>query len=61
SSFRSMAINLQEKADAIFQREKETRERIPYAPFSNSRRVAPMSQGNVTSNRGNGKMKTTRD
>ncbi|KAI9320878.1 vesicle coat protein [Dichotomocladium elegans] len=41
SSFRSMAINLQEKADAVFQREKETRERIH--PFSN-RRVAPMSQ-----------------
>lgn len=43
SSFRSMAINLQEKADMVFQREKEVRERVH--PFANRRVTAPITQG----------------
>ncbi|KAI9496519.1 vesicle coat protein [Zychaea mexicana] len=42
SSFRSMAINLQERADIVFQREKETRPQ--FHPFATSRRVGAMSQ-----------------
>ncbi|KAI8143382.1 vesicle coat protein [Fennellomyces sp. T-0311] len=42
SSFRSMAINLQERAEIVFQREKETRPQ--FHPFASSRRVGPMSQ-----------------
>lgn len=38
-----MAINLQEKADTIFQREKEVRERVH--PFANRRVTAPITQG----------------
>ncbi|KAI7881335.1 hypothetical protein K492DRAFT_177161 [Lichtheimia hyalospora FSU 10163] len=51
SSFRSMAINLQEKADMIFQREKEIRERIH--PFANRRVAAPITQEQFLRRRSN--------
>ncbi|KAJ8663440.1 hypothetical protein O0I10_000679 [Lichtheimia ornata] len=51
SSFRSMAINLQEKADTIFQREKEVRERVH--PFANRRVTAPITQEQFLRRRSN--------
>lgn len=51
SSFRSMAINLQEKADMVFQREKEVRERVH--PFANRRVTAPITQEQFLRRRSN--------
>ncbi|KAI7850838.1 vesicle coat protein [Circinella umbellata] len=60
SSFRSMAINLQERADIVFQREKETRPQ--FHPFAaTSRRVGPMSQEQFFRRRSNTALRSLTD
>ncbi|KAI9019395.1 vesicle coat protein [Phycomyces nitens] len=62
SAFRSMAINLQERADAIFQNEKESRERQPvFHTMANNRRVAPMSQDQFFRRRSNTSLRSLVD
>ncbi|KAL0094013.1 vesicle coat protein [Phycomyces blakesleeanus] len=62
SAFRSMAINLQERADVIFQSEKESRERQPvFHTMANNRRVAPMSQDQFFRRRSNTSLRSLVD
>jgi hypothetical protein len=45
SAFKSMVINLQERANIIFQREKELKQQQQASYSINNRRGAPISQG----------------
>ncbi|KAI7870029.1 vesicle coat protein [Spinellus fusiger] len=62
SAFRSMAVNLQECADVVFQREKENKERqSAYPTMANHRRVAPMSQDQFFKRRSNTSLRSLVD
>ncbi|KAI8371536.1 vesicle coat protein [Radiomyces spectabilis] len=62
SAFRSMAINLQERADHVFQKEKAAKERQPaYYSIVNSRRVAPISQDQFFRRRSNTSLRSLVD
>lgn len=45
SAFKSMVINLQERANIIFQREKELKQQQQTSYSISNRRGAPISQG----------------
>ncbi|KAI8981548.1 vesicle coat protein [Pilobolus umbonatus] len=60
NSFRSMALNLQERANMVFQKEKEMRQSSNYS-IANSRRVAPMSQEQFFRGRSNTSLRSLVD
>lgn len=47
SAFKSMVINLQERANIIFQREKELKQQQQASYSISNRRGAPISQGQL--------------